>query len=195
MSIIRCIICTLIAISVLALPSVSQAETPGVKQVGQTHVVGNTTITHTTLSDVKEIQCLAKNIYYESANEPEEGKVAVGLVTLNRTVDSRFPSSICGVVHQRLRSGESKHHTVCQFSWTCSKLNSPQSENNCWQESQRIAKLLVLQPAVYKKLQSKYSNALYFHAVSVHPNWSHHKLKIARIGAHWFYRDRVSMNI
>ena len=52
-------------------------------------------------SDAREVQCLAQNIYYEARNEPEEGKVAVGLVTLNRTQDSRFPDSVCGVVHQR----------------------------------------------------------------------------------------------
>ena len=38
----------------------------------------------------REVQCLARNIFYESASEPVEGKVAVGLVTLNRTADPRF---------------------------------------------------------------------------------------------------------
>jgi len=58
---------------------------------------------HATAADTKarEVQCLAQNIYYEARNEPEEGKVAVGLVTINRTQDPRFPDSVCGVVHQR----------------------------------------------------------------------------------------------
>ena len=32
----------------------------------------------------KQIDCLADNIYYEARSEPEKGKVAVALVTLNR---------------------------------------------------------------------------------------------------------------
>jgi spore germination cell wall hydrolase CwlJ-like protein len=52
--------------------------------------------------DPKEFTCLAKNIFFESANEPEEGKVAVGLVTLNRVSSGKFKDTVCGVVDQKL---------------------------------------------------------------------------------------------
>jgi hypothetical protein len=50
----------------------------------------------------KDVECLARNIFYESGSEPLEGKVAVGLVTINRSQDPRYPNTICGVVHQKL---------------------------------------------------------------------------------------------
>ena len=49
----------------------------------------------------KDLECLARNIYYEAGMESEEGKAAVGLVTINRSRDDKFPKSICGVVSQR----------------------------------------------------------------------------------------------
>ena len=52
------------------------------------------------LSD-KDIECMAKNIFYEAGSEPTEGKIAVGIVTLNRTQDGRFGKSVCDVVKAR----------------------------------------------------------------------------------------------
>ena len=37
----------------------------------------------------KDLDCLARNIYYEAGLESEEGKVAVGLVTINRSQDEK----------------------------------------------------------------------------------------------------------
>ena len=44
--------------------------------------------------------CLAKNIYFESGNQPLAGKVAVAHVTLNRVKNFQFPNTICSVVYQ-----------------------------------------------------------------------------------------------
>ena len=38
-----------------------------------------------------ERECLALNMYFEARNQDWEGIIAVGLVTLNRVADSRFP--------------------------------------------------------------------------------------------------------
>jgi N-acetylmuramoyl-L-alanine amidase len=43
---------------------------------------------------------LARLINGEARGEPYEGQVAVGAVVLNRTRDSRFPSSIAGVIYE-----------------------------------------------------------------------------------------------
>jgi len=59
-----------------------------------------------------ELKCLTNNIYYEARDQSRQGKIAVSYVTLNRVKDSRFPSTICGVVKQ-------KRNGVCQFSWYC----------------------------------------------------------------------------
>ena len=42
--------------------------------------------------NLKDIQCLARNIYFEAGSEPEEGKVAVGLVTINRATSPDYPN-------------------------------------------------------------------------------------------------------
>lgn len=129
-----------------------------------------------------EIQCLAKNIYYESGNQPLEGKVAVGLVTLNRKNDKRFPSTVCGVVNQRTRS-------VCQFSWRCSNVRAPDMNGAQWRESHRIALVLLTIPDTYQNFKRKYTDALYFHATYVRPSWSRVKERVATVGGHLFYRD------
>ncbi len=40
-----------------------------------------------------EVECLALNIYHEARGEPDEGKVAVGHVVMNRAADPRFSGS------------------------------------------------------------------------------------------------------
>lgn len=48
----------------------------------------------------QDIDLLARLINGEARGEPYEGQVAVGAVVLNRTRDSRFPSTIAGVIYQ-----------------------------------------------------------------------------------------------
>ena len=159
--------------------------------------------------DQKELQCLAKNIFYESANEPKEGKLAVGIVTINRTKDGRWPSSICGVVNQRTVISKPKQVqtevkttfstrtetktvwekvAVCQFSWNCERKRKIKENDPRWLESQEIAKMLMI--GAYAEEQEKFSNLLYFHATHVNPRWHNLKREV-RIGQHVFYRDRA----
>lgn len=207
MSMIRSAKLALIVLSVLAFQSVSHAETPAGNQGGRSMEIdrflsesntagnllytrdykrSNTTATNQSVEmpvDNKELQCLARNIYHEAKGESKEGKYAVGLVTINRKEDTRFPKSICGVVGQRTRS-------VCQFSWRCQKVKSPDLNSESWRESHRIAMVLLTLPAIYDGLKRKYGNTLYFHAVYARPAWSRTKQRVAQVGAHLFYRDR-----
>ena len=52
----------------------------------------------------EEVECLAENIYFESAMEPKEGKLAVAFVTMNRLKSGKFADSICGVVKQKIQN-------------------------------------------------------------------------------------------
>jgi spore germination cell wall hydrolase CwlJ-like protein len=175
-----------------------------------------------------EVKCLAQNIYYEARNEPEEGKVAVGVVTLNRTQDPRFPKSVCGVVHQRTilekprkvsekrivtrevprndlwgkmtGATVSDSHVViqqiirwqqvsiCQFSWYCLGFSKPRINDVHWDESLIIAQKLL--SGGYEDITEKYSNALYFHNMTIRPSWAHEKTLVAKIGGHKFYEER-----
>jgi len=52
----------------------------------------------------KQVECLAKNIYFEARNEPFAGQLAVALVTLNRVYDDTFPNTVCDVVYQGIHT-------------------------------------------------------------------------------------------
>ena len=129
----------------------------------------------------KDVHCLAKNIYFESRGEPKEGKVAVGIVTLNRVDNPDFPKTICGVVNHKTKSRTGK--TVCQFSWACKRSGTPKASDPMWEESLKIAKKLLT--GNYIEWQTKYGNAHYFHNAHVNPKWN--LRRVARVGRHIFY--------
>lgn len=60
----------------------------------------NTSTGNKNTTNNQDVQLLARLINGEARGEPYEGQVAVGAVILNRTRDSRFPSTIAGVVYQ-----------------------------------------------------------------------------------------------
>ena len=42
-----------------------------------------------------QAKCLADNMYFEARNQSWRGIIAVGMVTLNRVSDHRFPDILC----------------------------------------------------------------------------------------------------
>ena len=131
----------------------------------------------------EEIQCLAENIYHESASEPFEGKLAVAQVTINRVNSGKFPSTICGVVKQKT----TVHGVmVCQFSWFCNKAYTKLVRNQYqWEESVIVAKKALTSSVAHDTLHKQ--NALYYHANYVNPGWR--LQKIGQIGNHIFYKE------
>lgn len=188
MSMIRSAKIALIALSVVAFQSVSHAETPAGNQVGHSVLAGVNTTNNNARSNVptvsnQEIECLARNIFHEARGEPREGKIAVGVVTINRRNDSRFPNTICGVINQRTRA-------VCQFSWRCQAVRAPNRSDQNWIESQQIARSLLTDRGFFQQFRQRMGNILFFHATYVRPAWSRSKARLYRIGGHLFYGDR-----
>ena len=130
----------------------------------------------------KQVECLAKNIYWESASESYEGKLAVAQVTLNRVNSGKFPSDICSVVYQKTVNREDR--TVCQFSWTCLFNGKKVRDKYEWEQSLMIAKRALTEPILHDIIAQ--TNALYYHAVYVTPGWPKAKV-VKRIGNHIFY--------
>ena len=130
-----------------------------------------------------DLQCLAENIYFEAGNQPELGKVAVGVVTLNRTMDYRFPKSVCGVVKQAV---EGDNGPQCQFSWICEGKEVPSQNNRNWKESLRVARMLL--EGGYDQYKTVFENALFFHAASIKTNWHTRHKRVGQIGDHIFYK-------
>lgn len=129
----------------------------------------------------KQLQCMSRNIYWEAANEPFEGKVAVAQVTINRKDSGKFPDTVCGVVHQKTSY---LGRVVCQFSWLC-EANNPLKpiHPKRYAESEEVAKMVLLEGFRLPNLKE----AIYYHADYVQPNWG--KQKITQIGRHIFYKE------
>jgi spore germination cell wall hydrolase CwlJ-like protein len=128
----------------------------------------------------RQLDCLARNIYYESGGEPFEGKVAVAQVTLNRVKSSQFPDDICRVIYQK---SPIMDKVVCQFSWTCSGVTKVKPANGReYEESMAVAKKVLLEGFRLPSLEQ----ALYFHGDYINPGWK--RTKVAHIGRHIFYK-------
>ena len=130
---------------------------------------------------MKQLDCLTKNVYWEAASEPFEGKVAVAQVTLNRVDSGKFGKDICQVVYQKNVIYEK---VICQFSWVCeNKHKAKPVYAQLYNESEEVAKKVYLEKFRLPSLE----NAMYFHAVYIKPGWK--KEKIAQIGQHVFYKE------
>jgi spore germination cell wall hydrolase CwlJ-like protein len=120
---------------------------------------------------LREVECLALNIYHEARGEPREGQVAVGYVTLNRlrAMRARWGKDVCEVVW--------KPH---QFSWT---KNPPPIKNlTAWEKSWEIA-LGVME----NKLPNPIGPADHYHARRIQPRWAKKMVRVKTIGQHIFY--------
>ncbi len=131
---------------------------------------------------IKQLDCLTRNIYWEAASEPFEGKVAVAQVTMNRLESGRFGDSVCGVIYQK---NVVYQKVICQFSWVCETTHKVKPVHQpLWKESELVAKKVLLENFRLPGLKE----ALYYHADYVSPGW---KLpKIDQIGRHIFYGAR-----
>lgn len=121
---------------------------------------------------LSDLNCMAKNIYYEARNESKLGKFAVAQVTINRTKDPKFAGNICKVVYSPNQFSWANNHHLRNKS-----LSGPQ-----WEESKTIAKA-VLSGTRIKGMEY----ALYFHATHVNPRWRNVS-RLVKIGGHVFYR-------
>ena len=119
----------------------------------------------------RNVDCLARNVYYEARGESLEGQYAVAEVTMNRKASLGYPKTVCEVVFQK-----------DAFSWTAMRsLGEPSGE--AWQRALKVA-----QDVYYGSRPSAVQGATHYHATYVKPDWSGERERIARIGRHVFYR-------
>lgn len=148
--------------------------------VYHTNIQAQSQVSATLKERERQIQCLTQNIYWEAANEPFEGKVAVAQVTLNRAESGKFPDDVCKVVYQKNVVYEK---VICQFSWYCETNHKvrPVYKPN-YDEAEAVAKKVLLEGFRLDGLKE----ALYYHADYVNPKWN--KQRVAVIGRHIFYK-------
>ena len=99
-----------------------------------------------TSEERSEMWCLAQNIYYEARGSNRADRVAVADVVLNRVEDTRYPNTICEVVHQGKQKPSWKDpnkmvmvRNACQFSWYCDGKADDPKDLDSWVDAQQIA--------------------------------------------------------
>jgi spore germination cell wall hydrolase CwlJ-like protein len=150
----------------------------------------------TTQIDQQEAYCLAENIYYEARNEDIRGQFAVASVTLNRTKDGRYPTTVCGVVQQSARS-RITNGLVCAFSWYCENdkkgkeipvKNKDGSINQAVVDQFQIASIVAI-TMLSGSVEDNTKGATHFHnPYTSNPAWRFELTKTMRVGNHDFYK-------
>lgn len=132
---------------------------------------------------MRQLECLTRNIYWEAAKEPFEGKVAVAQVTLNRVEAGKWADSVCGVVYQK---NIVYQKVICQFSWYCEENHRVKAVYTpLYKECEEVAKRVLFEGFRLPSLKDAY----YYHADYVNPGWK--KPRIEKIGRHIFYGERT----
>jgi len=132
-------------------------------------------------AQVRQLNCLALNIYHEARGEPIAGQYAVAEVTMNRVSSERYPNTICEVVYEKRWDSIRKRY-VGAFSWT-EITPEREADLQAWQQAKNIA-------AEYfnNEATPRVHGAIFYHARYIKPSWSHKRTEVARIGQHIFYK-------
>jgi len=137
-----------------------------------------------------EIECMAKNIYFEAAVESTAGQLAVAQVTLNRVKSKHYPNSVCEVVYEgpHTTNGFPKRDR-CQFSWYCDgKGDDSREGSRLWEDSQELAKYVLLRQ---EELPDITDGALHYHASYIDaPRLAKKKKITTKIDTHIFYKSK-----
>ena len=145
----------------------------------------------------QDIDCLAKNIYFEAGVESTAGKLAVANVTLNRTISKKYPNSVCEVV----KEGKHRYNAnleewipvrnMCQFSWYCDGRGDDPNPGRTWEDAKDLA-TLVMHKYQKRILIDITDGATHYHAnwMKAFPSWSYQHKKVASIDRHIFYKAK-----
>lgn len=134
----------------------------------------------TALDSYRALNCLTSAIYYEAANEPDEGQRAVAQVVLNRVRSPLWPDSVCGVVYQ----GSERTDFKCQFTFSCDGSMARPPSTAAWVRARGVA-----QRALAGDSYDPVGTATFYHTLAVRPAWASSVQPVAVIGAHIFYRN------
>ncbi len=122
--------------------------------------------------DAASVECMAKVVMHEAANQPREGKIAVAQTLVNRLkVGGRFGDSICEIVNQK-----GQYFRISSFH--------PRKNSDGWQEAVEVAHEVLAGQA-----EPVAPGAIYFRASYAPANaFFRTRERVATVGAHIFYR-------
>jgi spore germination cell wall hydrolase CwlJ-like protein len=139
-----------------------------------------------------DVECLAKNMYYESRNQSMAGMLAVTNVVLNRVEDVRFPNDICSVIQQgptaKSITDSNKEYPIrnqCQFSWYCDGKADEPIDIKAYAYTRGLAYEIIHGTFPYIDITE---GALFYHADYVTPEWSVTFKQTLKLNDHIFYK-------
>ena len=130
----------------------------------------------------RELQCLAKAVYFEARSESEEGQLAVAQVVMNRVKHWFYPDDVCSVVFQN-----EAQRNRCQFSFACDGKSDQPLNKQAWERAVTLAKKVLHGQARSKAV----GDSTHYHATYVSPKWVRDMIKVRTIGTHVFYKVRA----
>lgn len=135
----------------------------------------------------KQLECLAKNIYFETMAVSMADAMAVSDVVQNRVESTSYPNTICEVVYQGKKHADGRmKRDACQFSWYCDGKADVPTNSEAWERSRRYAHQFFYY-GLYKGITE---GSTHYHANYVKPYWAPTLDRVTRIGAHIFYRKK-----
>jgi len=143
------------------------------------------------LERARELDCLARNVYWEARSESERGQRAVAWVTLNRVAHPHYPKTVCAVVSQARVDGQGRPlRHQCQFSWYCDGLSDEPRDTRAWARAQQIAWEVKAKFSRGEHQKDPTQGATFYHAVWMEspPAWAEVKRPTVQLGLHQFYK-------
>jgi len=119
----------------------------------------------------RDLECMAKVVMHEAANQPRAGQLAVAQLIMNRVGKSRFGDTVCAVVNQ-----------PGQFFRTASYHPARGGQN--WANALEVAR-----QAMAGDADQVVPGAVFYHAAHQSPNrFFRTRERISMVGDHVFYR-------
>ena len=120
--------------------------------------------------------------------------IAVGLVTMNRVNDNRYPDTPCEVVHQGPTRPSWKNKNIsypvknrCQFSWYCDGKDDTPKNLSLYEDAVTVAKVSI---QIFYTFGDITGGATHYHADYVTPSWAKTMQRVAKVDDHIFYDYR-----
>ena len=135
-----------------------------------------------------ELECLSRNIYFESLNQSVMGQMAVAHVSLNRVKLKRYPDSLCGVVTDSKKNDKGEiRKNACQFSWYCDGKDDTPKNMSLYEDAVTVAKVSI---QIFYTFGDITGGATHYHADYVTPSWAKTMQRVAKVDDHIFYDYR-----
>lgn len=133
----------------------------------------------------KQLNCLVEAVYHEARSESFTGQLAVANVIIERANLSKFPNTICKVVHAGKYWKGNIVRNKCAFSYYCDgKKEWSSIEKKALDTAYHVSSLALEGVTLLSTL-----GATHYHASYVSPSWTNSMERLEQIGTHIFYVD------